>query len=191
MMRLFGADIIETGPHEFAEAIEFRNALVSDGYWSPMQFENPQNIECHFKTTAREIINQLDGKKWGGFVSGSGTGGTMMGIQRFLVENKIDAKTALVRPAEEEHGIQGIGDGASYLMDERVVDHIFDIKTEDAEEKMVLLTRELGIPVGISSAANVLAAEELLKVGVSGEVVTVLPDRGERYMSCESILKRF
>jgi cysteine synthase A len=192
MMRFFGAEIIEVAPYDFAGAIKYRNELVAEGGWSPMQFENKLNIQCHKNTTAKEIFEQLSGNTWGAFVSGAGTGGTMMGIAAFVAENDLDTKLIFMRPEEEEHGIQGIGDGGDYLMNVEHADATLKIKTEDAKLKMISLSRELGVPVGISSAANVLAAEQIrLNKSILGEVVTIICDRGERYISDDDLKRLF
>ena len=96
-------------------------------------------------------------------------------------------KTILVRPYEsaETHGIQGINDGADFLCDMSKVDEIVEVKTIEAKERARLLTRKNGLLVGISSGANILAAEKWLQNNnPRGVVVTFLCDRGERYLSC-------
>jgi len=192
MMRFFGAEIIEVAPYDFAGAIKYRNELVAAGAWSPMQFENKLNIQCHKNTTAKEIFRQLGESTWGAFVSGAGTGGTMMGIAAFVAENDLNTKLIFMRPEEEEHGIQGIGDGGDYLMNAEHADATLKIKTEDAKSKMISLSRELGVLVGISSAANVLAAEQIrLNKSIFGEVVTIICDRGERYISDDDLKRLF
>ena len=86
MMKLYGAELIEVGSSDFEGAINLRNELAEqDGYWSPRQFENPDNIECHAETTAREIIRQLfvqERKNIGALICGAGTGGTSLGCHR-------------------------------------------------------------------------------------------------------------
>ena len=189
MMSAFGAKIIETGPNEFQKAIELRDSLVNDsGTFSPMQFSNPLNVECHRKETALEIhkdiiINQVG--KWEAFVHGSGTGGTMMGIKQYIDDKKLGVKCVLTHPAEDNanHGIQGINDGADFLLDRSLMDETISIKTEDAIKRMKRFWSEAGILVGISSGANILAAENYVeKHDPSGIVITILCDRGERYL---------
>ena len=186
MMRFFGAEIVEVAPHDFKGAISLRNEMVSQGCWSPNQFENQLNVECHFETTALEIHKQVTeiGEEWGAFVSGAGTGGTMMGVQKYVEKNNLNTQLVFMKPDEKEHGIQGVGDGADYLLEQQLVSHTISIKTENAIDKSIRLSRELGIPVGISAAANVLAAERYEQNhSTQGKTVTILCDRGERYMS--------
>ena len=186
MMRFFGAEIVDVDPHDFKGAIALRNEMVKQGCWSPNQFENEQNIQCHFETTAKEIHEQVEGRGeiWGAFVSGAGTGGTLMGVQKYLQSKSLKTQMIFMKPAEKNHGIQGVGDGADYLLNQDLMTHTVEIKTSDAIKKSKSLSIELGIPVGISAAANVLAAEWYEKHHLThGKTVTILCDRGERYMS--------
>lgn len=133
-------------------------------------------------------------KKISALISGTGTGGTLMGCQKRLKGLHPQMAVVAVEPDESPvmsggqpglHGIQGIGDGSKFLVDLDVVDHIIRIKTEDAKQKAVALSKELGIFVGISAGANILAAEQYVKNNnPDGFVVTFLCDRGERYLSC-------
>ena len=191
MMRSFGARIIEVGDNAFKDAIKTRDDLVKNfgTYWSPMQFSNHYNIECHHKTTGPEIDKQITdlGLEIAALVTGSGTGGTIMGCKKHLGKLWKNMKTVLVRPYEpaETHGIQGINDGADFLCDMRLVDEVIEIKTIEAKEKARMLTRKNGLMVGISSGANILAAEKWVQENdPRGVVVTFLCDRGERYLSC-------
>jgi cysteine synthase A len=89
----------------------------------------------------------------------------------------------LVTPAEKEHGIQGIGDGGNYLVDTALVDHVESVATDDAIERAAKFARTHGILVGPSSGANILASERFIeKNNPSGILLTVLCDRGERYL---------
>ena len=90
----------------------------------------------------------------------------------------------MVKPSESPHGIQGIADGKEFLAKEKDMHEIIEIQTEDAIERAKRLAKEMGILVGISSGANVLAAEKWISENKPlGAVVTMLCDRGERYMS--------
>ena len=188
MMMLYGARIIEVGYNAFKDAIALRDELVegSDDYWTPNQFHNEDNIMCHRITTGPEISEQTRNQKLEAFVAGSGTGGTMMGVKKYF-ESARHAKPKFVLATPEEpaaeHGIQGINDGADFLLDTSQMDQIIKIKTNDAIDRASRLARENGLLVGISAGANVLAAEKWIEEHKpEGIVVTMLCDRGERYM---------
>ena len=195
MMRLFGAEIIDVGDGDFDGAIALRNELAEkNGWFNTNQFLNPLNIECHEKTTGVEILNQTKDKgKISAIVLGTGTGGTMMGIRRTLIKAYPDMKVVACEPAESPvmsggekgtHGIQGIGDGGKFLVDLKVLDGIILITTAEATARAKQLIKERGIFVGVSSGANVLAAERWIeKNNPEGIVVTILSDRAERYLS--------
>ena len=126
-------------------------------------------------------------------VLGTGTGGTLMGVGKKIKENYPNAKIVAVEPAESPvmsggepglHGIQGIGDGSKFLVDLDKVDEVLLVKTNDAIKRMKQLHTR-GLLVGISSGANVLASERWIEENnPDGIVVTILCDRGERYLSC-------
>ena len=197
MMEVFGAIIHRVGHNDFKGAIEKREAMMlqSSDWWSPMQFSNPLNIKAHYLTTAPEIYQETSRMKckWSAFVSGAGTGGTMMGVSQFIEDNHLPVKTVLAIPAESsaEHGIQGINDGADFLLDRSRVSSIVEVKTKKAIARADRLAKESGLLVGISSGANVLAAEEWVKNNdPEGVVITILCDRGERYLnSCDLTVK--
>jgi len=188
MMRLFGTTIIEAPADDFEEAIRMRDVYIHhhQNAWSPLQFSNPNNVECHKNITAPEILRQVNetGESWSTFVHGSGTGGTIEGVRQFCVENSLGTQIIMTVPAESPHGIQGIGDGRDFLADSNDMDGIIEIKTNDAINRAKEFAKQTGLLVGISSGANILAAEEYLtKYDVEGIIVTMLCDRGERYMS--------
>jgi cysteine synthase A len=185
MMRIFDAQIIEVGDSDFDAAILIREGMIlaHSNYWSPRQFENENNILCHQLHLAEEINSELP-DYWDAFIAGSGTGGTIMGVSNYLEENELETKLVLVTPEEDakEHGIQGINDGADFLVWRSAIDEEIKISTHDAKERALQLAKENGLFVGISSGANVLAAERWVeKTGLGGVVVTILCDRGERY----------
>lgn len=188
MMKVYGAKIVNAPDNDFVGAIAMRDQflLANPKAWSPKQFSNNYNIICHQTTTAPEIHKQvIDTKhKWSAFVHGSGTGGTIEGIRRYVESNNLETKICLTRPAEQNHGIQGIGDGKDFLFNPDNASKILEIKTEDAIYKAKEFAKQTGILVGISSGANLLAAERVVDaISPSGIVVTMLCDRGERYMS--------
>jgi len=188
MMKVYGAKIIYAPDDDFPGAIALRDAFLraNQNAWSPRQFENPKNIECHQRTTAQEIHKQVVdlGKPWEAFVHGSGTGGTIEGVRRYAMYNKLLTKICMVKPVESPHGIQGIGDCKDFLAKPDNMDCVIKVSTKDAIKRAKLLAKENGLLVGISSGANVVAAERWIKKNnPSGAVVTMLCDRGERYMS--------
>lgn len=193
MLKYYGAELIEVEPGDFDGAIKLRNKLsLENGWFNTQQFENPLNIEAHYLNTSVEIINQTKGQKVEAFVTGTGTGGTLMGCQKRF--SKIGIKTVAVEPSESPvmsggtpglHGIQGIGDGSKFLVDLNVVDKIYTVSTKDSIERAKRLASENGLFVGISSGANIIASEKYIEeFNPEGIVVTILCDRGERYMSC-------
>jgi len=192
MMSVYGAKIIDAPPSDFSAAIEMRDEFLRKNplAWSPMQFSNLDNIECHRTITAREISSQLEqiGKKWGAFIHGSGTGGTIEGVRQYVERNIYgevkSTQVCMVVPAESPHGIQGIGDGKDFLANPNDMDSVIVIKTKDAIERAKDFASETGILVGISSGANILASEIWVEENSPQHpVVTMLCDRGERYMS--------
>jgi len=189
MMTSFGATLIDAPASDFSRAIEMRNKIVADNenYWSPMQFENRQNIDCHRDTTAKEIFEQIPkSASISAFISGAGTGGTIMGFREACILRGTDTKCILVKPDpdEDRHGIQGIGDGDDYLVKRNLLDGEYIISTRDAVIRSQRFAKESGVLIGISAGANLLAAEKFIKENnPSGIVVTILCDRGERYLS--------
>ena len=190
MMTALGAEIIQVGDNDFKGAIDLRSRLVEENKetaWCPYQFENELNIECHYSVTAPEICNQAASLElqWDAFVHGAGTGGTMMGIKKYIDSQDLGVKCVLTVPAEsaEEHGIQGINDGADFLLNRSLMDEIIEITTDDSISRMKSFAKESGLLVGISSGANILASEEYIeKFNPDGIVITMLCDRGERYL---------
>ena len=188
MMRAFGAEILDVENSDFAAAIEKRNELLkaSSNYWSPMQFENIENVECHRTLTGPEIIEQLNGMPFAAFVSGAGTGGTIMGVRKAVVERKLNTHMVLVQPAEDakSHGIQGINDGADFLAKPDLLDMQIQVTTAEAVNRAKKFAKTRGVLIGISAGANLCAAEKYSKIyKPDGAIVTMLCDRGERYLS--------
>ena len=187
MMRVYGAEIIEVGDNAFKDAIALRDEMCANNatYFNPRQFSNPDNIECHKMTTGIEIIKQCPDIS--AFIAGSGTGGTIMGVNQMLNIARKETKIIQVQPEESNatHGIQGINDGEDFLLDKSILDGVIYVKTSDAIKRAKRLAKENGLLVGISAGANVLAAEQwVAENNPEHPVVTILCDRGERYFSC-------
>ncbi|MCX8053372.1 MAG: cysteine synthase A [Armatimonadetes bacterium] len=196
IIRALGAELVETPAEESiagacARAEEIKVSIEHS--FMVGQFINPLNPEIHYLTTAREIWDQMDGRI-DAFVAGVGSGGTLTGVGRFLKERLEMVKIVAVEPANSSallghepgfHQIQGIGDGfIPPVLDVELIDEVITVTDEDA----IRTTRELaaieGCLVGTSSGANVWSAMKLAeKLGCDSRVVTVLPDRAERYFS--------
>ncbi|MFH0971626.1 MAG: cysteine synthase A [Candidatus Micrarchaeota archaeon] len=200
MMERFGANVILTPASEdMAGTIRRYEELVKEkpDAYLPKQFQNPDNYEAHEIGTGREIIEQTGGKLEA-FVSAIGTGGTIIGIAKAL--NKLGRKVRIVGVEPEEsavlnggkpgrHKIQGIGEGfvPDLVREHReLIDEIIPISSEEAIKMSEKIAKEYGLLVGISSGANVLAALKVKNEQDLEKVVTILPDRGERYLMGES-----
>ena len=197
LLKMFGAELVEVDEGDFDGAIETKEMIAKEQlYFELNQFTSPLNIECHYKTTFKELVSHSlkIGKSISAFVAGTGTGGTLMGVQKGFQEYDTRVKIIAVEPAESPvmsggekglHGIQGIGDGSKFLVDLDKVDEIITISTKEAKERSLRLAKEHGLFVGISAGANVLASERWIEQNnPDGIVVTILCDRGERYFSC-------
>jgi cysteine synthase A len=199
MIEFFGAELHLLEELHLIQAAVARSielAKENPNIFLPSQFSNEDNPRCHEMTTGPEIIGQTEGK-FAAFVMGVGTGGTLMGVGRAIRKEGIKARVVAVEPDESAvmsgdrpgpHGIQGLADGFIpdiIKLDE--IDQIVRIKTEDARKMSQLLAEEEGLLVGISSGANVIAAQEIAsEIGPGHTIVTALPDRGERYLSMTS-----
>ncbi|TET67618.1 MAG: cysteine synthase A [Dehalococcoidia bacterium] len=196
MMRAFGAEIVLTPEKEgFAGALEMLEQLGKENKdaWLPRQFSNPDNIAAHREITGQRILKEI-GDRIDAFVAGVGTGGTLMGVAEALKRVYPEVRIVAVEPAESavmigeepgSHIIQGIGPGfIPSLVNMDLIDEVIKVKDDDAVEMTKKLIKEEGLMVGISSGANVLAALEVArKSAKSKTIVTILPDRGERYLS--------
>ena len=199
MMAAFGAEIVLTDakagmPGAIAAAKEF--ASKTPNSYIPGQFDNFDNSLAHYKTTGPEIYRDLDGNV-DVFLAGFGTGGTITGTSRYLKEQKKDILTIGIEPEESPviskgvkgpHKIQGIGAGFKpAVLDLTYVDKVVTVPSEKAYEFARLLARKEGLFCGISSGANVYEAVEIAKTMEDKNIVTVLPDNGERYLSVEGL----
>jgi len=204
MLKFYGASLIQVDPGDFDGAIETRDTLAeSFGWFNCNQFHNPLNIEVHYKTTGPEINKQFRKssmleESWRyswpqAFVVGTGTGGTIMGCGKYLKEEFPGIQLIAVEPEESAvmsggepglHGIQGIGDGSKFLVDMNMIDDIKTVHTECAKKVAKYLAKRYGLFVGISAGANVMASFQWLRDNDKKTAITILCDRGERYLSC-------
>ena len=194
IIRAFGGEIIFSPAGEsLVGSLKKMNEIIQaepEKYFVANQFSNPHNPEVHYQQTAPEIWNDTNGEI-DIFVAGVGSGGTLQGIGKFLKEKKPSIKIVAVEPKNSAallgrepglHHIQGIGDGfVPDVLDVSLVDMVFTVSDEEAIETTRRLSHEEGLLVGTSSGANVFAA--LHMDNGHNRVVTILPDRAERYFS--------
>lgn len=194
LMRALGAKIINT-PREkgMLGAIEKANELLStiENSLSLKQFENAANPLAHYETTGPEIYEDLDGNI-DYLIAGAGSGGTYTGVVKFLKEQNPDIRGILADPAgsligggtEGCYEIEGIGNNfIPDTMDVKLVDEVYKIEDEEAFEAVRQLAAKEGLIVGSSSGAAVVAALKIAEKIDSGNIVAILPDRGDRYFS--------
>lgn len=194
LMRALGAEIINT-PREggMLGAEEKANALKASipGAISLEQFHNMANPLAHYETTGKEIWEDL-GQQIDYFVAGAGSGGTYSGIARYIKERKPGITGVLADPVGStmgggEHGdydIEGVGnDFIADTMDMSLVDRVIKVTDREAFENARLLASHEGIFAGSSSGAAIAAVRKLVDSGAKGTIVTVFPDRGDRYFS--------
>ena len=197
LIKAYGAKVVLTdgkkgmqGAVEEAERLQKQtpNSIIAG------QFDNPANPRAHYETTAPEIWNALD-KKVDIFVAGVGTGGTISGVGKYLKEKNPGVKIIAVEPESSPllskgkagvHAIQGIG--ANFIpktLNTDIYDEVLTVSNEDALEMAKAIASVEGVFVGISAGAAVKAAIELAKRSENAgkNIVTVLPDSGDRYLS--------
>jgi cysteine synthase len=198
LLRAYGAELMLTPREQGMQgAIELAGELRDKhGYFMPMQFDNPANPDAHRRTTGPELLAQMEGKSIDAFVAGVGTGGTISGVGQALREAGCDTRLIAVEPARSPvlsegragpHGIQGIGAGfVPKNLDRELIDEIIQVDDDDAMVMKKRLALEEGLLVGISAGANVWAALRVAAtLGAGKNVVTVLCDTGERYLSMD------
>ncbi len=200
IIKALGAELILTKAEESiaGSVSEVERQKAKDAaIFVPQQFENPDNPQIHYLATAPEICEQMKGKV-DIFVSGLGSGGTLAGIGKYIKERNPAAKIIAVEPKNVSallghepglHKIQGIGDGfIPKVLDVSLIDGIVEVTDDDAIQTARELAKVQGILVGTSSGANVWASIKMAqKYGMENNIVTVLPDRVERYFSTSLI----
>lgn len=196
IIQAYGAELMLTpGTEGMKGAIAKAETLATElGAWMPMQFNNPANPAIHEKTTGQEILEAFGETKIDAFVAGVGTGGTVSGVSHTL---KMASPTTAIYAVEAEesavlsgqepgpHKIQGISAGfIPNTLDTEAYDQIIRVKSKDALATTRLTGAKEGFLVGISSGAALYAAIEVAKqLGKGKQVLTILPDNGERYLS--------
>lgn len=196
LLKAYGAKLILTpGELGMRGAIEKANQLAANNnnYFVPQQFDNLNNPEIHSKTTAQEILTQMEGKI-DAFVAGIGTGGTITGVGNELKKVNNDIKIVAVEPfnsavlsgeTPSPHKIQGLGAGfVPSILNTNIYDQVYKVKDEEAMNTAKELATKEGILCGISTgAATYTAIQIALELGKGNRIVVIAPDTGERYLS--------
>jgi len=198
LLSSYGAQLVLTAAWEGMKgAIKEAESIVAQNpsYFMPDQFSNPANPAIHRRTTAVEIWDALNGKI-DAFVAAVGTGGTITGCGEVFKERNPRIKVIAVEPAGSPvlsggdpgpHKIQGIGAGfIPKVLNRSILDRVITVTDDEAYQTTKLLAKKEGLLVGISAGANVFAAQKVAEeLGPDQNVVTILPDTGERYISIE------
>lgn len=192
MIKAYGASVILTDAKlGMKGAVDKAKEIVAlKGAYMPSQFDNPDNILAHYETTAPEIFGANSNIKW--IVSPLGSGGTAMGIKKYIENNNIDAKVCALEPADSPmlskgisgpHKIQGIG--ANFMpsiVDVDKIDKIIGITNDEAYYGARELASKYGILAGISAGSAYVGAIKLMREE-EGDIAIIIPDSGTRYMS--------
>lgn len=193
----FGAEVSLISKEEggFLKCLEeSRKLALEKGGFLADQFASKYNFLAHYETTAEEILKQVKEECYG-FVSGVGTGGTLMGVGKKLKEKKQEMKVIAIEPEKmpmisegriiEEHKIEGIGDDfVPDLINRELIDDMFLINDDDAVNMSRKLSKELGLGVGISSGANLIGCI-LARKKHNMPMVTVFADDNKKYLSTD------
>ncbi len=196
LIEQFGAKVtLFDGSQGYRKGIDLTRTMAAKNlrYYLPRQFENALNAQDHEETTGTEILDDIR-QRVDAFVAGYGTGGTLVGISRALRKSYPDLKLYAMEPAEAallqddcscRHRIEGVADGfVPPLMQGLKLDGSIKVQSGEAFRMATRLSREFGLLVGTSSGANVAAALYVAeRIGRDKTIVTILPDRAERYFS--------
>jgi cysteine synthase B len=186
----FGANVILSDPLEGSDgAIRLCRKILEQNpqrYFKPDQYFNPMNAQAHYETTGPEIYRQTRGEITH-FIAGIGTGGTIMGVGRYLRERNPRIRVIAVEPDDALHGLEGLKHMASSIVpgiyhEEELADKV-PVATEAAYAMVYRVSQEEGILVGQSSGAAMHATLEVARRLTSGTLVTLFPDFGDKYLT--------
>jgi cysteine synthase A len=198
LLSSYGAQLVLTPAWEGMKgSIREAESIIAQNpsYFMPDQFSNPANPAMHKRTTALEILESLDGNI-DAFVAAVGTGGTITGCGEVFKERNANIKVIAVEPAGSPvlsggepgpHKIQGIGAGfIPKVLNQAILDRVMTVTDDEAYQTAKQLSKKEGLLVGISAGANVFASQKVAQeLGPGKNVVTILCDTGERYISIE------
>jgi cysteine synthase B len=190
ILRAYGAELVLTDPLQGSDgAILVARRLVAENpdlYFYPDQYNNPANWRAHYETTGLEIFEQTSGQITH-FVAGLGTSGTFTGVGRRLREMRPEVKLWSVEPDSPFHGLEGLKHMATAIVpgiyDPELADERLEVNTEEVYAMARLLVRREAWFVGLSSAANIVAALRVASWIREGVIVTILSDGGGKYVS--------
>ncbi len=195
LMKMYGANVYLVSREDggFKEAIRLADKMAKEiNGFRPDQFNNILNVKAHYSSTGLEIVNKIDSID--GFVSGIGTGGTLMGIGKRIKNVFHEAKIIALEPKQMPilskginigiHRIEGIGDDfIPSIVDKNLIDEVILVDDEDAINMSRILSKRFGLGVGISSGANLLAA--VISGNNNNNIVTVFADDSKKYLSTD------
>lgn len=197
LMKMYGANVILISKEDggFIKCVDLAQKMSKEnGYFLVNQFENTDNYLAHYDTTGKEIVEDIP-EEIGAFISGVGTGGTLMGIGTRIKEKYPNSKIIAIEPENmpiiskgkkiANHKIEGIGDDfVPGLLDKEKIDNIYLVNDDDAINMSKKLSRELGLGVGISSGANLIGC--ILQNDISSNPsVTVFADDNKKYLTTD------
>jgi cysteine synthase B len=189
IIEAFGAELILVKPEDWRDAaIKLTKEMVEADKNLILlnQFENEVNFETHYQTTGKEILEQMGEEKIDYFVAGLGTGGTITGVAKRLKEKFPEMKIIGVqpKPGEKIEGLKSLKDGyVPPILDLGTIDEIIEINENIIFETINEMAQKEGIFVGPSSAAAMIASQQISEKIDSGNIMTIFPDRGEKYIS--------
>ncbi len=189
VLEAYGAEVVlSPGEQATDGAIRMAHRILAEEperYYMPNQYENPNNVLSHYETTGPEILRQTGGEI-NAFVAGMGTGGTLMGVSRFMREQQPGVAIIGVEP-RLGHKVQGLKNMKEAIVPgiyrPEALDRKITVQDEDAFETARMLAAREGLFVGMSSGAAVAGALEVAREMTEGTIVVLLPDRGDRYLS--------